>query len=97
MPDELQAETFNPRMLGASRVMFRDGVVGLAGSWTEEEIVGRISQQMLSAGWIDVSGRDGEVLGRGGITYMKSDGSYRWAYVFCQDGGTARLVVMIVA
>ena len=97
LPESVMHETFNPGVLGASKVLFRDGVVGLMGAWSADEAYERVRSLLVANGWVDVSGRGEGRMRMGGDTFAKADGAYRWAYVFCQDSGSSRMVVMVLA
>ncbi|MCR5583305.1 MAG: hypothetical protein K6F70_06875 [Eggerthellaceae bacterium] len=97
LPETVMRETFNPGVLGASKVLFRDGVVGLMGAWSADEAYERVRSLLVANGWVDVSGHGEGHAHVSGVTFAKADGAYRWAYVFCQDSGSSRMVVMVLA
>ena len=97
LPESVMNETFNPGVLGASKVLFRDGVVGLVGSWSADEACERVRSLLVANGWVDVSGHGEGHAHVSGVTFAKADGAYRWVYVSCQDSGSSRMVVMVLA
>lgn len=96
LPESVMHETFNPGVLGASKVLFRDGVVGLMGAWSADEAYERVRSLLVANGWVDVSGHGEGRMRMSGVTFAKADGAYRWAHVSCQDSGSSRMVVMVL-
>lgn len=90
-PEGFAQEVFDPDDLGCSAVVSSPGTVGLVCCGTRDGVLQRIADLMEANGWRTAD--DANALC---TTFVKSQGTYRWAYVTCSEiSGTVSVTVSV--
>lgn len=91
VPEGFAQEVFDPDDLGCSEVVSSPGTVGLVCCGTRDRVLQRVAGLMEVNGWRTAD--DASVLCR---TFVKSQGTYRWAYITCSEiSGTVSITVSV--
>ena len=93
VPSAFVRECFDPSALGASRVAYRNGVVGASYGSGVEETFDACVKEITLHGWTIASKNSSETICL--CSLSKQNGSYSWIYLLCQPAGESTSVVVL--
>ncbi|MBQ9067536.1 MAG: hypothetical protein IJ131_00525 [Eggerthellaceae bacterium] len=89
LPGDFEGEVVDFSAFSDAEVLASQGVVGARIHGTEQEVIRAVKDQLVTKGWVPLSAS--EV----GSSFVKAEGSYRWANVLAgQNGLYTRMVIM---
>ncbi len=93
VPGGFSEEVVDPRCLGATDIVSSRGVVAFVCGGSVATVQDEVQESLEDNGWVAVRIDSDSP----GITFVKNEGTYRWAYVTCSEiSGTVTVSVSVM-